>query len=119
MRIFFGPIVFANGLAKLDASWGQIDVGTYHANLINRSGARRILDFEVNQRQITKTSPHGTGVPGLKRVVNDIVLKHWSVFQRAVTFTELGTGALLILGLATRLGARSLATRWNQSSAPC
>ncbi len=105
IRIFFGLIVFANGLAKLDASWGQIDIGVYHANLITRDGARGILDFEVNKRQISKDSTKGTGVPGLKRAVNDVVLKHWGMFQWVVTFMELGAGALLILGLATRLGA--------------
>jgi uncharacterized membrane protein YphA (DoxX/SURF4 family) len=105
VRIFFGLIVFANGLAKLDASWGQINIGVYHANLITRDGARGILDFEVNQRQVSKTSPKGTGVPGLKRLVNNVVLKHWNVFQWVVTVTELGAGTLLIVGLASRLGA--------------
>lgn len=105
IRIFFGLIIFANGLAKIDSSWGRIDVGAYHANLISRPGARGILDFEVNKRQVTKTSSKGTGVPGLKRFVNNVVLKHWSVFQWVVTVIELGAGALLILGLASRLAA--------------
>ncbi len=105
IRIFFGLIVFADGLAKLDPAWGQIDIGPYHANLITRDGARSILDFEVNKRQVTKTTPKRTGAPGLKRVVNDVVLKHWNVFQWAVTVAELGAGTLLIAGLASRLGA--------------
>ena len=105
IRIFFGLIIFANGLAKLNDSWAQIDIGPYHANLITRDGARGILDFEVNRRQVSKTSPMGTGVPGLKRIVNDIVLKHWDVFQWVVTVAELGAGTLLIVGLASRLGA--------------
>ena len=91
--------------AVIDADLGRIDVGAYHANLISRPGARGILNFEVNQRQVTKTLPKGTGVPGLKRLVNHVILKHWDVFQWVVTGVELGTGALLILGLATRLGA--------------
>jgi uncharacterized membrane protein YphA (DoxX/SURF4 family) len=105
IRIFFGLIIFANGLAKLNDSWAQIDIGPYHANLITRDGARGILDFEVNRRQVSKTSPMGTGVPGLKRLGNDIVLKHWDVFQWVVTVAELGAGTLLIVGLASRLGA--------------
>jgi uncharacterized membrane protein YphA (DoxX/SURF4 family) len=105
IRIFFGLIVFANGLAKVDASLGQINIGAFHANLITRDGARGILNFEVNQRQVTKTAPKGTGVPYLKRFVNDVVLKHWNVFQWVVTSVEVGAGALLILGLASRLGA--------------
>lgn len=59
----------------------------------------------MNKRQVTKTSPKGTGVPGLKRVVNDVVLKHWNVVQWAVTVIELGAGTLVIAGLASRLGA--------------
>jgi uncharacterized membrane protein YphA (DoxX/SURF4 family) len=105
LRIFFGLIVFANGLAKIDADFGRIDVGAYHANLITRTEARSILNFEVNQRRVTKTSPPGTQLPYLRRFVNNVVLRHWNVFQWVVTFTELGAGALLILGLATRLGA--------------
>jgi uncharacterized membrane protein YphA (DoxX/SURF4 family) len=105
IRIFFGVILFANGLAKLDPDLGRIDLGPYHANLITRSGARGILDFEVNNRQITRDAPKGTEVPGLRRFVNDVVLARWGFFQWVVTLTELGAGALLILGLATRLGA--------------
>jgi uncharacterized membrane protein YphA (DoxX/SURF4 family) len=41
-------------------------------------------------------------VPGLKRVVNDLVLAHWNVFQWVVTGIEVGAGALLIVGLASR-----------------
>jgi uncharacterized membrane protein YphA (DoxX/SURF4 family) len=105
IRIFFGLIIFANGLAKVDADLGRIDVGAYHVNLITRAGARGILNFEVNNRQVTKTSPKGTQVPGLRRFVNNVVLKHWGFFQWVVTVTELGAGGLLILGLATRLAA--------------
>ncbi len=77
IRIFFGLIIFANGLAKLNASWAQIDLGAYHANLITRQGARNILNFEVNQRQTSKTGA-GTQLPYLKHVVNSVVLGHAS-----------------------------------------
>ena len=105
IRIFFGVILFANGLAKIEPELGRIDLGPYHANLITRTGARGILDFEVNNRQITRDAPKGTEVPGLRRFVNDVVLARWGVFQWVVTLTELGAGALLIVGLATRLAA--------------
>lgn len=105
IRIFFGVILFANGLAKLDDNLGRIDLGAYHANLITRNGARNILNFEVNNRQVTKTSPKGTQVPGLRRLVNNVVLEHWGFFQWLVTATEVAIGAMLILGLATRLSA--------------
>lgn len=104
IRIFFGLIIFANGLAKLDAGWAQIDVGVYHANLITRDGARNILNFETNQRQV-KNKPNGTQVPYLKRFVNNVILAHWNIFQWFTIGIEVGAGALLILGLTTRLAA--------------
>lgn len=105
IRIFFGLIVFMNGLAKVDERFVAIDFGPYHAVLINRPEARGILNFEANQRQIRKNGPLGSQVPGVKRFVNDVVLAHWNVFQWVTTAIELGAGALLILGLASRLGA--------------
>lgn len=105
IRIFFGIILFANGLAKLNADWGRVDIGAYHANLITQNGARSILNFEVNERQITRNAPKGTQVPYLKRFVNGFVLEHWNIFNHLVTWTEVLVGAALILGLATRLSA--------------
>jgi len=102
IRIFFGVIIFANGLAKLDPVFGQINLGPYHANLITRDGARGILNFEVNERQIRKDGPKGTQVPGLKPLVNDVVLAHWGLFQWVVVAIEVGAGLLLMLGLASR-----------------
>jgi uncharacterized membrane protein YphA (DoxX/SURF4 family) len=102
IRIFFGIILLANGLAKLEPSLGRIDVGAYYANLITRDGARGILNFEVNERRIREGAPHGTQVPGLKPFVNNVILANWGVFQWLVVLVEVGAGLLLILGLATR-----------------
>ena len=102
IRIFFGIILLANGLAKLEPSLGMIDIGAYHANLITRDGARGILNFEVNERRIHEGAPQGTQVPGLKPFVNDVVLANWGVFQWVVVLVEVGAGLLLVLGLATR-----------------
>lgn len=102
IRIFFGIILFANGVAKLDARAGRIDVGPYHANLVTRDGARSILNFEINERQIQRDAPKGTQVPGLRDFVNNVVLARWDVFQWVVVAVEVGAGALLILGLASR-----------------
>ena len=102
IRIFFGVILLANGLAKLEPSLGRIDVGAYHANLITRDGARGILNFEVNERRIREGAPQGTQVPGLKPFVNNVILANWGVFQWLVVLVEVGAGLLLILGLATR-----------------
>jgi uncharacterized membrane protein YphA (DoxX/SURF4 family) len=102
IRIFFGIILLANGLAKLQPALGRIDVGPYHANLITREGARGILNFEVNERRIREEAPRGTQVPGLKPFVNDVVLANWGFFQWVVVLVEVGAGLLLVLGLATR-----------------
>jgi uncharacterized membrane protein YphA (DoxX/SURF4 family) len=102
IRIFFGIILLANGLAKLEPSLGRIDIGPYHANLITRDGARGILNFEVNERRIREGAPQGTQVPGLKPFVNDVILANWGFFQWVVVLVEVGAGLLLVLGLATR-----------------
>ncbi len=95
LRIFFGLILFSNGLAKL-FSFRTVEIGPYSAFLINRDEARTILEFEVNKRG------DGTDVPLIPSIVNDIVLANWDVFQWLVTALELGAGAALILGIASR-----------------
>jgi uncharacterized membrane protein YphA (DoxX/SURF4 family) len=102
IRIFFGIILLANGLAKLEPALGRIDIGPYHANLITRDGARGILNFEINERRIREGAPQGTQVPGLKPFVNNVVLANWALFQWVVVLVEVGAGLLLVLGLATR-----------------
>ncbi len=102
IRIFFGVILLANGLAKLEPSLGRIDIGPYHANLVTSEGARGILNFEVNQRQIREGAPRGTQVPGLQPFVNNVVLANWGLFQWIVVLVEVGAGLLLLIGLASR-----------------
>jgi uncharacterized membrane protein YphA (DoxX/SURF4 family) len=95
-RIYAGIVLFANGIAKL-FEFRTIEVGPYESFLINRAEARGILDFEVNKR-----GGDGTDVPLLKDLVNDVILPNWDVFQWLVTALELGAGAALILGIASR-----------------
>jgi uncharacterized membrane protein YphA (DoxX/SURF4 family) len=95
-RIFFGLILFANGLAKL-FEFRNIEIGPYSSFLINKAEARRILEFETNQRGCD-----GTDLPVLPELVNDVILPGWDVFQWLVTALELGAGAALILGIASR-----------------
>ena len=102
IRIFFGIILLANGLAKLEPSLGRIDIGPYHANLVTLNGARNILNFEVNERRIRDGAPQGTQVPVLKPFVNDVVLANWGFFQWVVLLIEVGGGGLLLIGLASR-----------------
>jgi uncharacterized membrane protein YphA (DoxX/SURF4 family) len=105
IRIFFGIILVANGLAKLQPALGQIDLGPYHANLVTRDEARGILDFEVNKRRIREGAPTGTQVPGVKLLVNDMILANWGFFQWVVILIEVGFGGMLLLGFAGRAAA--------------
>ena len=91
LRIFVGTIFFANGLAKL-FSFRNIDVGPYSSFLINRDETRSILEGEAARND----------VPGVPELVNDVLLPNYGWLQWGVTFVELGVGALLILGLASR-----------------
>jgi uncharacterized membrane protein YphA (DoxX/SURF4 family) len=99
IRIFFGLILFSNGVAKL-LSFTEVSVGAYKATLIDRPEARSILEFEVNRR-----GGDGTDLPLLKTVVNNVMLDHWGLFQWVTTAIELGAGLALILGLASRAAA--------------
>ncbi len=104
LRIFVGTILFANGLAKL-AGITTVTVGPYQANLIDREATRFILRFEGLENPAN--GGPGTDVPGLMPVVR-FLLDNFDVVQWLVTAAELGLGALLILGLASR-GAAVLA----------
>ncbi len=98
LRIFFGLILFSNGLSKL-FGFTDVFVGVYKATLIDRPEARSILDFEVNKRG------GGTDVPLLKSIVNNVFLDHYGIFQWLTTALELGAGLALILGIASRAAA--------------
>jgi uncharacterized membrane protein YphA (DoxX/SURF4 family) len=96
IRIFFGLILFSNGLAKL-FSFREVFVGPYKGTLIDRPEARSILEFEINRR-----GGDGTDLPLLKSIVNNLMLDNWGIFQWVTTAIELGAGLALILGIATR-----------------
>ena len=96
LRIFFGLILLANGLAKL-LDFRNVEIGPYRSFLIDRAEARSILDFETNRR-----GGDGTDVPGLKALVNDVILPNYDVLQWVLTFVEVGAGLALVVGLASR-----------------
>ena len=98
LRIFVGSILLANGLAKL-AGITTITVGPYQANLIDRAAMRFILRFEGLENPAN--GGPGTEVPGLEPVVR-FLLDNFEIVQWLVTAAELGVGALLVLGLASR-----------------
>ena len=91
LRIFVGVIAFSNGLAKL-FSFREIDIGPYFGTFVDRPESRGILESEAARNDL----------PLLPSIVNDVVLPSYGVMEWLLTFTELGTGALLILGLLSR-----------------
>jgi uncharacterized membrane protein YphA (DoxX/SURF4 family) len=76
----------------------RVEIGPYVSHLINREDTRFILDVEAN-----RNARHQ--LPLLGRIVNDLLLPNWSVVQWLITFGEITIGLLLVLGLASRLGA--------------
>ncbi len=95
LRIFVGVIALANGLAKLTGI-REINIGPYFGTLVSRPEAKTILDFETNGRG------EGSQLPLLPSIVNDLILPNYGLFGWLLTFTEIATGALLILGLLSR-----------------
>lgn len=91
LRIFMGIIFFANGLAKL-FSFRNIEIGPYRSFLINREETRSILEGEAARNDIGAVT----------QLVNDVLLPNFAWLQWVITFVELGVGALLIVGLASR-----------------
>lgn len=92
-----GTIWLANGLAKV-FDIHRVEIAPYLANLINRDDARFILDIEVN-----RNAKHQ--LPLVGRIANDLVLPNWDLFSWLLTAVEITAGLLLVLGLASRLGA--------------
>jgi uncharacterized membrane protein YphA (DoxX/SURF4 family) len=94
IRIFFGVILFTNGIAKL-FEFTVVSAGPYRGTLIDRELARVILENEGAR----------TDLPLVGWVAEHVFVANWDVMQWLVTLMELGVGALLILGLLTRLAA--------------
>ena len=97
LRILTGTIWLTNGLAKL-FDIQRVEIGPYVANLINRDVARFILDQEVNHNTQHR-------LPLVGWIANDLVLPNWELFSWLLTAVEITAGLLLVLGLASRLGA--------------
>ena len=97
LRIFFGIVLFANGIAKL-FEFRRIEVGPYISNLIDKGSARSILanGFDDGDQE--------RSIPGLRPIM-ELMVDNWGFVGWALTFTELVVGGMLILGAATRLAA--------------
>ena len=97
IRILMGLTYLFNGLAKV-FDIHRVEIGPYVVNLINRGDARFILDAEVNHN-----AQHQ--LPLVGRIANGLVLPNWDLFSWLLTVAEIAAGLLLLLGLASRLGA--------------
>ena len=95
LRIFFGVVLFANGVAKL-FEFRRIEVGPYVANLIDKGAARSILENGLGDQE--------RSIPGLRPGM-ELMVDNWGLVGWALTATELVVGAMLIVGAATRLAA--------------
>ena len=92
LRIFFGVVFFTNGLSKFLPAIARFPAGYY---LIDSDAARSIIQADARH--------HPVGV--YHSLVFDVFVPHWGVFGPLLAVAEMGAGLLLLLGLASGLGA--------------
>jgi uncharacterized membrane protein YphA (DoxX/SURF4 family) len=92
LRIFFGLVFLSNGLAKLVPGIAHLPGGYY---LIDSQGARSIIQHNANHHPVALYHD----------LVFNLLIPNWSLVGPMVGLTEVVAGSLLVLGLATRLGA--------------
>src|SRR5437667_11299465 len=92
LRIFFGLVFFTNGLAKLVPGIAHLPGGYF---LIDSSGARSIIEHNARLHPIQ----------AYHDLVFNVLVPNWNVVGPMVGLAELTSGALLMLGLASSLGA--------------
>jgi uncharacterized membrane protein YphA (DoxX/SURF4 family) len=110
LRIFFGVVFFTNGLAKFVPGIAKFPGGYF---LIDSEGAKSII--QANARHHPVGAYHS--------LVFDVFVPHWAVFNPLLGVAETGAGVLLILGLASGLGALgaallSLHIQFSDASGP-
>jgi uncharacterized membrane protein YphA (DoxX/SURF4 family) len=92
LRVFFGVVFVSNGLAKFVPGIAHLPGGYF---LIDSQGARSIIQHNAAHHP----------APLYHSLVFDLVLPNWAVFGPLVGLAEITAGLLLILGLASSLGA--------------
>jgi uncharacterized membrane protein YphA (DoxX/SURF4 family) len=108
LRIFFGLIFFANGLAKL-FGFRTVEIGPYRSFLVNREETRSILQGEAARNDL----------PGIPALVNDVLLPNFGWLQWVITFVELGVGAARSSSASPRAARPSSASVSSSSSRSC
>lgn len=92
LRIFFGLVFLTNGVAKLIPGVAHLPGGYF---LIDSDGARSIILHNARHHPVTLYHD----------LVFQVLVPNWSLFGPLVGVTEVVAGLLLVLGLASRLGA--------------
>lgn len=92
LRIFFGAVFFTNGLAKLVPGIAHLPGGYY---LIDANGARAIIEHNAAHHPVALYHD----------LVFNVFVPNWGVLGPLVGLAELTAGLLLLLGLASGLGA--------------
>jgi uncharacterized membrane protein YphA (DoxX/SURF4 family) len=92
LRIFFGVVYVTNGLAKFVPGIAHLPGGYF---LIDSNGARSIIEHNARHHP----------VQAYHDLVFNVFAPNWSVFGPLVGLAETTAGVLLILGLASSLGA--------------
>jgi len=92
LRIFFGLVYLTNGLAKLVPGIAHLPGGYY---LIDSEGAKAIIQHNAAHHPVALYHD----------LVFNLLVPDWSIMGPLVGLTEMTAGLLLILGLASSLGA--------------
>src|SRR6266536_4097324 len=92
LRIFFGLVFFTNGLAKLVPGIAHLPGGYF---LIDSQGARSIIQHNAAHHPVALYHD----------LVFNVLVPSWSVVGPLVGLAEMTAGLLLLVGLASGLGA--------------
>ena len=92
LRIFFGVVFLSNGLSKFVPGIAHLPGGYY---LIDSQGAKSIIQHNAAHHPVALYHD----------LVFNIMVPNWSVFGPLVGVAETTAGLLLVLGLASSLGA--------------
>lgn len=92
LRVFFGVVFLTNGLSKFVPGVAHLPGGYY---LIDSQGAKSIIQHNAAHHPV---APYHA-------LVFDVFVPNWSVVGPLVGLAETVAGLLLILGLASSLGA--------------
>jgi uncharacterized membrane protein YphA (DoxX/SURF4 family) len=92
LRIFFGVVFLSNGLAKFVPGIAHLPGGYY---LIDSQGAKSIIQHNAAHHPVALYHD----------LVFNLFVPNWAVFGPLVGLAETTAGLLLLLGLASSLGA--------------